>query len=104
MIVTSRARRRDSKERLTQGRDLIVREIDSKLLWVSFVDRILSDRQKRRRRKLLGLLCRVFGGKQIASDLLTQKLVERFVLEKRFDDIVAITPRMRIDQIHVFAR
>jgi hypothetical protein len=53
---------------------------------------------------LLGALLVVPGWEEIAGELLAQELVVRLVLVESCDDVVAITPRIRVREVDVLAR
>ena len=103
VIMASRTSQRESEHRLRHRVDLLIDEIHRKLPLVALIVPLRSDGQKAGGDDLLGLITLALKLHQITRDLLLEEEVIRLVLLERFDHIIAVTPRMRIEHVHFLA-
>ena len=94
VIVATNATECHSQERRADLNDLSVNVVRFQFGLVWFNDLNITDHQETCADDILGSFFRCFCRHQVASDLLTHKSVEWFVLLIRGDQIIAITPRM----------
>jgi hypothetical protein len=94
MIVAAGAMQRHPQKRFAHLLNLVIDKVHPHGQLVGLDDIDVAQHQEARRRKLILPLFDAAGREQIASQLLTDKLVKRLIGVERTDHVVAITPRM----------
>ena len=103
VVVAARARHREPEHALRGRIKLLVGEIHLELRLSARIVALGADREVAGGDRALGALGVVLRRKQIARELLGEKAIERLVAVERRDHVVAVAPRVRVEDVRLLA-
>lgn len=101
VIVTAGTSDRRCEKRASGRIDLLIDKVREEFLLIFFPYRLHADRQESGCDNIIRPFFISRDRQQVASNLFTDEMIERFITIKRVDDIVPVPPRMLVDVIMI---
>ena len=103
MVVAASTGNRDTQHDAGRHINLLIDQVRSKLPWIGFVKRLGTHGKKTGSHQILSPLVIGSNRQQVTCDLFLHKSIVRLVFIKRIDDVVSVSPGVRIRSVQFLA-